>query len=234
VYRDYASLPPELQLRIQTVVEPKDPDTWVQTPIDALGGQTLLEALNADGGEETINRYFAGVEAFEKSLSTKPAEDLGAIFNFDQHDLEENRAGRISDAQRRRLWRIEVWRLIGFVAAIAGGLLVSTALIAGWLRGDLRDSATAGALMLIGVLLAVYSWESWLDIAGGAVQSLEGDLLTTESVTTGRYGSTSYQFEIARQKFTVPKAAWDQVREGRRRVYFLPRTRALLSVEPAG
>jgi hypothetical protein len=231
MYRDLASLSSDVQERIKTLIDPKDPEQWVSTPIVALNGQTFLEPIKADGGD-VIDRYFADLASFEQSLSGRPPENLGAVFSFDQADLEANRAGRVSDAQRRRLWRLELARLIGFVASTAAGLLLSAALITGADR-RYRDVGLAAVLILLGVALAVWSWEAWLDILSGSVESVEGDLRTTQDVTVGRYGSTTYCFAVNGRKFPVPKPAWDQVREGRRRVYCLPRTRAILSVEPA-
>ena len=45
-YDSFASLPEDVQQRIRTVIEPSDAETWVQTPVAALGGKTFLEVIN--------------------------------------------------------------------------------------------------------------------------------------------------------------------------------------------
>lgn len=233
---DFASLPDDIKGRIETLIAPVDPELWVNAPIAALGDRTFLETLNGDDGAAEIARYFADVEAFERPHRLASAQDLSTVFRFDATDLESNRAGRLSAAQRRRLWQVELWRLAGTLLSLAAGVAFSLTIGVGWMHTTTWRGAVAGlALVLVGVLLGVWSYEAWLDLASGRVLTVEGDLRTTEKVSSGRYGPYfHYLLDVGGKTFEVSKREWERVGEARMRVYYLPRTNKLLSLEPSG
>lgn len=235
-YSDFASLPDDIQGRIEALIAPVDPELWVNAPIAALGDRTFLETLNGDDGAVEIARYFADVEAFERPHRLAAAQDLSSVFGFNQTDLEANRGGHLSVGQRRRLWRVELWRLAGTLISLAAGVGFSLAVAVGWMHTTTLRGAVPGlALVLVGILLGVWSYEAWLDLASGRVLTVEGDMRSTEEISSGRYGTYfHYLLDVGGKTFEVSRGAWERVGQARMRVYFLPRTNKLLSLEPSG
>ena len=234
MYDSFESLPAGIQSRINTLIEPSDPEAWVKAPIQALNGRSFLDVINTDGGQEAVTKYFEQVEAFERPTRQSGTEDLGRIFHFDQADLDTNRAGLLSPSQRTRLWHQDMLKMLGAAVCLVAGVLYNIALLAGWLTTPAhgRGAVLGVSLILLGLVLAAWSAETWLDLAPGSVLVADGYLRATERIASGRYGSrTVYCFEVDGQTFDVPQDAHDEVREGNRRVYYLRRTRTVLSVD---
>ena len=234
MYDSFESLPPEIQSRINTLIEPTDPEAWVKAPIQALNGRSFLDVINKDGGQEAVAQYFERVEAFERPARQSGTEDLGRIFHFDQADLDTNRAGLLSPSQRARLWHQDILKMLGAAVCLVAGVLYNVALLGGWLTTPAhgRGAVLGVSLIVLGLLLAVWSADTWLDLAPGSVLVADGHLRATERIASGRYGSrTVYCFEVDGQTFDVPRDAHDEVHEGNRRVYYLRRTRSVLSVD---
>ena len=234
MYATFDSLPDDIQTRIRTVIQPHDPEAWVKTPIQALDGRSFLDVVNRDDGKQAIAHYFERVEAFERPTRQSGSEDLGTIFHFDGADLDANRAGLLSAAQRSRVWRQDIWRILGAAVCLVVGTAYTIGELAGWIpvptRG--RGAILGIALILLGLLLAVWSAQTWLDLANGNVLVADGYLRPTERIASGRYGaSTVYCFDIGGQTFDVPKDAHDAVREGKSRLYYLRHTRTVLSID---
>ena len=241
IYDGFASLPADVQQQITAVIGPSYPEVWVRTPIPDLGGRTFLEVINSSGGQRAVADYFERVSAFEHKLAPQtfesaPAaraagpENLGPLLHFDDADLDANRAGSLSESQRKRLWRLEVLKVAGAAILLGAGALFNVALIAGWMTAHGRGAGAGLGLMLIGIALAAISAPPWLDLARGKVMMAEGDLRATEQVTRS---STIHYFTVDGMSFNVSKAAHDELRAGRRRVYYLRRSKTLLSVEPS-
>lgn len=232
VYDSFESLPEEIQRRINLLIEPPDPDAWVNTPIEALGGRSFLTVINGEGGDKAVAQYFDHIDAFERPDQPSGPEDLGDLLHFDATDLDANRAGLLSGRQRQNLWRRDMLIILGAAGCLVGGAIFNIALLAHWMTAHGRGAGLGVGLMFIGVLLAVWSAETWMDLATGNVLVAEGELHRAERIEAGRYGSrTIYSIEIGGQTLDVSKAVHDEIREGRRRVYFLRHTRALLSVD---
>lgn len=232
MYDTFDSLPGDIQGRIKTLIEPPDPETWVKAPIPAFDGRTFLDVINGDDGQEVAARYFDDVEAFERPGHQSSSEDLGRIFHFSEADLDSNRAGLLSPGQRTRLWRQDMLKMLGAAVCLVAGVLFNIALLAGWITAHGRGAGLGVALIVLGLVIAVWSAETWLDLAAGTVLTADGYLRATERIASGRYGpTTTYCFEIAGQTFDVPKEAHDEVHQGKRRLYYLRRTRTVLSVD---
>lgn len=232
VYESFASLPDDVQERIKMLVAPAVPEQWVRTPIAALDNETFLDVMNRDGGIDIARRYFEQVEAFERPSQANGPEDLGHVFHFDAADLDANRAGLISGPQRSRLLRQDVVKLAAAAACLIAGTVFNIGLVVGWMPFHGRGVALGLVLWVVGVILAVLSGQLWLDLARGTVTAAAGDLRSTERASSGRYGpSIHYFFEIDGQSFEVSRVAHDQVHEGKRRLYYLPRSRTVLSVD---
>ena len=231
-YDSFASLPEDVQQRIRTVIEPSDQETWVQAPVAALGGKTFLEVINSPGGEAVINDYFGKVEAFEhpSQPSKTSEEDLGHVLHFDTVDLDSNRAGLISAAQRSRLWRRDMLQLAAASACLIGGIVFNVGLFAGWFTAHGKGAGLGLALMAVGVVIGFASALMWLDLSTGRVATVEGQLQTIERAS--RWGLV-YSFEVGGLSFTIPRKAYDQMPAAPMRVYYLRRSQTLLALEPA-
>lgn len=232
-YDSFESLPPRIQDRITTLIAPRDAESWVKTRVEALGQRTFLDVINEDGGEEEVAKYFDQVEAFERPAHDAEPEGLGRIFHYDEVDFDSNRAGLLSNSQRSRLWRQEVLKIVAAAACLVGGTAFNIALVGGWMHANARGRILGLGLWAVGLVLAVWSMEIWLDLAAGTVLVAEGDLKATERMSSGRYGpSITYLFEINGQTFPVSKEAHDRLREGKRRLYYLRRSGTILSLDP--
>ena len=231
-YDSFGSLPEDVQQRIRTVIEPTDPESWVRTPIPALGGNTFLDVINGADGETAVEDYFAKVEAFEHPRpKPKPgAADLGHLLHFDGADLDSNRAGLISPSQRSRLWRRDMLQLVGASACLIGGIVFNVGLLAGWFAAHGKGAGLGVALMLVGGLIGFASTLLWLDLATGQVSAVQGQLQMV--VTAGRSGMV-HSIEVGGLSFTVSPQVYDQIPATPMRVYYLRRSRTLLALEPA-
>lgn len=120
--------------------------------------------------------------------------------------------------------------MAGAAVCLIGGTAFNVALVAGWM-GTIhgRGAGLGVAAMLLGGILGWSSWLLWLDLAAGNVVPLEGNLTTT---TTSTRSGTNYYFVVAGKRFGVPHEAFADVREGKRRLYYLRRSATLLSIEP--
>ncbi|HEX7264831.1 MAG TPA: hypothetical protein VF383_11690 [Candidatus Dormibacteraeota bacterium] len=235
MYDSFESLPDEIQSRINALIEPTDPEAWVKKPIPALDGRTFLDVINGDGGDQIVAQYFGRVEAFEGPAAQPAPEDLGKIFHFDEADLDANRAGLLSASQRTRLWRQDMLKILGAAVCLVAGTVYNIGELAGWLPVPThgRGAVLGIALILLGLVLAVWSAQTWLDLTPGSVLVANGYLHQNQRTVSGRYGQpiTVYCFQIGNETFDVPIAAYDALHEGNRRLYYLRRTRTVLSVE---
>lgn len=60
IYKGLDDLPPGLRAQVLRVGEP-DAVSWVLTPIPALGGRSVVEAMNEPGGDEQVREFLARV-----------------------------------------------------------------------------------------------------------------------------------------------------------------------------
>jgi len=231
-YDSFASLPEDVQQRIRAAIEPPDPESWVRTPIAALDGRTFLDVYNGTDGENAAADYFAKVEAFEHpgQKAKTSAGDLGHVLHFDAADLDSNRAGLISTAQRSRLWRRDILQLAGASACLIGGVVFNVGLFVGWFTAHGKGAGLGLAVMAVGVVIGFASALMWLDLSTGRVANVEGQLQMIERPS--RWGLV-YSFEVGGLSFTIPREAYDQMPATRMRIYYLRRSQTLLALEPA-
>ncbi len=123
-------------------------------------------------------QYFGRVEAFEGPAAQPSPEDLGKIFHFDDADLDANRAGLLSASQRTRLWRQDMLKILGAAVCLVAGSVYNIGELAGWLPIPThgRGAFLGIALILLGLVLAVWSAETWLDLTPGSVLVANGYL----------------------------------------------------------
>lgn len=164
------------------------------------------------------------------SLSALRPSRLQVSLLFSQYDLIENRQGRLTYGQRRRI----LWST-AYLPILAAGTLVAMALF------ELRLMA-AGIILFygqplaffLGIVVALSLLGAWrphlLDAFFGRVQVAEGDLVRKS--TMGIWRRVHY-VRISGRAFDLPKWARRQFGDGQWRLYYLPRTGRLLSAERA-
>lgn len=164
--------------------------------------------------------------------TTTTTHDLGLHLNFTREDLDANRAGVFSDAQRATLRRSLLIEsaLYGFFALVAlAGLLVINA------NTGSQTSAGASVMTLVLALLVVLFMISLL----AGYRSAHADLSSGVSALTGRahlttLGRGRYSLSFGQQRFHVSAAVYSAFVEGRLyRVYYTPHQQTLLSAEVA-
>ena len=185
-----------------------------------------------------------------RDLSPEELRDwLAKMHGFSQSDLQANRAGRLSGAQAS--FQIQsgllVVGLIGLLCLVTGGL--SGYSIVTSLRGSefsrsttvmLAALAVAGAvapLLILGPFLLPKAVRQLLDGAQGRAEMAQGVVQTTTTQVTTRRGRTTSTiwytvnglrletlYNVSRRVVELDGIAC--------RVYFTPRTRRVLSVEP--
>ena len=167
------------------------------------------------------------------------AERLSRTLRFTPQTLAGNRRGRLSIGQRLRLigfdagWWLTVLACIGLVAtpfAVAGGrdpikdlqalVFVPLGLYALWkASGTLIDSARGRVLTDLTTLHPVSQPRSWVT-----------DLIKKWYDSTAHYG---YEGKDG-MRFAVSRAAFEAITPNRQyRVYFVPLSKRLMSIEPA-
>lgn len=160
---------------------------------------------------------------------------LAAAHRFQMDDMEANRNGGISSAQRKALIRQAFSSGAG---AITGLIFIGAILLPILEQGRLPEdfaSLMIPLLVALGILfpagLAVY--RSLADALGGAVAAVQGSgLKSTERRSSGRSSRTVYQYNINDMKLQVPQNAYLALIDGLQyRAYFAPRTHKLLSME---
>ena len=201
--------------------------------------------------------YIEYVTAGDDSSFDDPLEDLAEANGFTMEDLEENRAGRISAAQRTGLvfQAIEPVRYSG--GALLGilflGLVIRT-LVPGFL-------ITIGAMIGAKYVMVLYGSTMVLcfaafvsdvvkssnvilhllrDLQEGAASVKEGRVYRSNEVKEGLgmdriFGQKQTQrwYVIDEEYFPVSEEAAEALPErGRFRLYHTPRSRQLLSIEP--
>lgn len=167
-------------------------------------------------------------------------------FNFTEDDLAENRSGRLSPRQRTALLFLQLRNALLWAPFLLLGLAFAVLfpfffiLQPLWQGEHVEVGAWVGGLigLIFGSVFALVIGLSGInvvrDLLGGAVQSIEGHV--DKQIITGggrRNRSTRYYYMLNGRRFLVNRTAYNALVEGRPyRLYFLPRSRQLVSVEP--
>jgi hypothetical protein len=171
-------------------------------------------------------------------------EELAAALGFTSADLEANRAGRLSAAQRSSWFRRYVYRSVAGVAVVA--LLAAGCVVLAFAIGigtSLSWQVLALAALLLGAAgyFGVILYRLAEDLNGGIVSTVEGMVQPSVNVTNIRTGSFgpgipvwTFYWIVGDQRFAVYGKAYGVLTPARHRLYFLPRTRRVVSAEPSG
>jgi hypothetical protein len=147
---------------------------------------------------------------------------LARANGFRLEDLERNRLGWISTRQRTVLVRQMLGLLVSTVAVVSGAV---------WQLPLLIQSSPWGYLLLAAVLAGLIfpARRRWLEVREGRVAALEGEVQPEEVDWDG----VSYAYVLDQQRFRVDSVAYRVLIPGRRyRLYYLPRGKQLVSIEP--
>jgi uncharacterized membrane protein len=151
--------------------------------------------------------------------------ELLRAFQIQPEDLEANRAGRLGPTQARKL-------LSSGSSNLAGTFLIGL-LLAGILYGVVHKPLVPAqwitALILFVIVLIVglrYFLQSRAAVAEGRVETLVG---SARAQSRGRAG---WFLVVAGQSFQLPVRPWQIQNDAPYRVYFVPRTRTIVAIEP--
>lgn len=168
-------------------------------------------------------------------------EELAKALNFTQSDLQENRAGRLSDSQRSTQLQAVGWATAKSVVLLA--------LAVGCVVGALAIGVTTVLALILLVLAAafvafigIFAWfmpPIWRDAKAATVSSTQGLVRAAERQTNiGTGGGRSLAFWSYYwvvddlQWFWVPGKAYPVLTPARHRIYFLPSSRRIVAAEP--
>ena len=156
---------------------------------------------------------------------------LAAAFEYTPDDLKANRQGRLSGRQRRALW-MRFWGVfLGLVLLVVVPIVLAWGLVL-WSSDDGLSAAmndTRAGLgyavgAILGIFFAVANWPSlmmFFDLMRGRVRESTG-----EAHIWGRY------LTVGDDRFVVGQDALNMLQPGLNyRVFLLPRSRTLLSIE---
>jgi hypothetical protein len=202
---------------------------WILSVERAGSAAANLAATDAAGILAAGSPAAAGVDQAEVQRA------LGMTVGFSTEDLELNRQGRMSRRQRKMARRNMRSQLYGAVVGggFAGGLIVYGPILHPEKKMlPFFVGAGFGVLALVMSLKGIIS--DIADTFSGAVLSAEGKVARyTRSGSSGRSSQTYYYYGLGDMNFSVSSAAYEALIEGLTyRVYYLPRSKMLLALEP--
>jgi len=177
----------------------------------------------------------------QQPLDSRPAPidlltTLAQANQFSLSALAANRAGRLTPEQAEGLrWRARRKLLLSLVAMGAALLIVVPVGISG-------GGSTLVGLVVFGTIITLAggqqiatSLKTLHDTTSGAVAMIEGVVTKSNSVDADEVGNgaTTYYYKVDGQKFVVSPAAYAVLPSGITcRLYYSPRGKQLLSIEP--
>ena len=169
---------------------------------------------------------------------------LGRAFKFDEQELELNRIGKLSEAQRKFLRKGYRFTLIamGVLAVLMFGLAVGVAfgdVLSDTLRSSERRTQAAIFFAVLGLACVLVAWwqgrKQFGDARAGLAAMIEGKITIVNAVwLTGVYGGSQRPYlKVQDQTFLlVGGVSTLRKQEGTPyRVYYAPRTKQIVSME---
>ncbi len=177
-------------------------------------------------------------EVFPASPSQARAalvEILAQANNFTPDDLTHNRNGEATPAQRMKpLGGVIFGALFGLMALAFGGLFFFQ-VFPNVDSGDALPAMIIPALVL-GIFALVGGWmflNGLLDMSVSSIEQAQGAGRKEKRTSGGKSRSTRYYYVIDGKSFQVNRRAYTALLEGiDYRIYYLPRTKKLVSIEP--
>ena len=169
-------------------------------------------------------------------------DELASAFGyFTKADLEANRAGRLTVTERSFQFRAVTKQLaIGSASLVlAVACLAWVVSIGNWSGSSVPLLLISGCLLAFAARSAWFSIPLWGELNAGVVSSVEGFVRPAERPTSVYVGGGrdmrvwSYYWMVDDQdKFQVSGKAYAVLMPAQHRLYFLPRTRKVVAVEP--
>jgi hypothetical protein len=159
---------------------------------------------------------------------------LAQANNFNEADLERNRAGRLSGGQRRAILG-DLWKNLLITIGLWGFSIGITAVsVIKHDKDPLGTLLAALFLVLIGAFTLASGYSDLMDFLYGRAEYAMG---AGERYTRTSHGShsshTHHYYRVDTMSFEVSAAAYNALITGLKyRIYYAPRTLRLLSIEP--
>lgn len=209
-----------------------------------------LPAEPRPGQEEDFADAMAWLETPAAGTDRWTPRERQAAFNqalmIDDHDVEQNRAGIITEKQRGYLRKQDMAALLmsGAIAVVAGFMFLNVVLDTIAFGADDWIGATV-SLLFFGVMFVSvvgYVWITYtrspIRFRGGALQRGEGKVEATRNAVYARRGGTRfvYVLKLAGKTFEVPLAVYEQIdpESSYRLMYLEGYKNKLLSIEELG
>jgi len=61
-YDMFHDIPENIRLRLAAFSSPERREAWINKPVAALGGRSILETLNSEEGEKKLDEYLLKIE----------------------------------------------------------------------------------------------------------------------------------------------------------------------------
>ena len=159
---------------------------------------------------------------------------LAVANRFNLDDLPAYREGWQGAGAFRRLRRL--WSTTGWLLLLALGLLMLFV----YMTVGVVPSDLAPLVFVVAMFVFLWALGSGLgplgrtpDVLGGQVRSARGEVRKRLRVTHGRYTTMLYYYTLDGQDWLVSAEAYRALIEGQRyRVYYLPRSKKLVGIEP--
>jgi hypothetical protein len=160
---------------------------------------------------------------------------LAQANNFTLDDLERNRSGEITLAQRMKpLGQVAGGALFGLMSLPFGGLFFLQ-VFPNVDSGDALPAMVIPALVL-GIFALVGGWmflNGLLDMSVSSIEQAQGPGRKEKRTSGEKNRSTRYYYVIDGKSFQVSRRAYTALLEGiDYRIYYLPRTKKMVSIEP--
>jgi hypothetical protein len=183
----------------------------------------------------------------KKSSQSNPQQRLMTAFGFDADELDANRHGYMAKSQRRRLYhrRWEYVRSYGVLVVISLALYVAI-VVDGVQKGNISLAGLVIGTLVVGGFPSVFVFlvedrrrRIIADLHKGDLESVSGRVQVIQRYATGRRLGKPYLLssavEIGGVKFETHLLADDVfVEEDNYRVFYVPRSMGILSVEHLG
>jgi hypothetical protein len=218
VFNDESSLPPGHYVFYCPRGAP-----WILSAESAAGTATAAR----EGGVTAAGQGGVDLAEVQRALSM--------TFGFGAEDLELNRNGHTSRRQRRKLYREIRSELYGasLGTVFAGGLILYGPILHPE-KPMLPFFVAAGFGALAVVMSLKGLTAGFADAFARSVKSAEGQVARfTESSGSGRSHHTYHYYALGDLRFSVGSAGYEALIEGLNyRVFYLPRTKMLIGIEP--
>ncbi|NJL94280.1 MAG: hypothetical protein HC915_11430 [Anaerolineae bacterium] len=164
-------------------------------------------------------------------MTDKVLAPLAEALRFSTEDLRQNRQGKLSIRQKGRLWARCLGTLAGGLALALAPILL-TWLLLGWSNAQLTQANLADSRAWLGYAVGL-ALGAFFFVANFRAVFLLPDLLAAQTVPLEAQAQVWGRYLVIKQRrFVLEPPSLELIRHGvRYRVYFLPLSNTLLSLE---